>query len=382
MKRFTIFALSLSILTISCSKHDVYPIDKEENSLLVNNNKIDLQSRIEYLNQAVEFTKSANTLSYTLVASIKSKTINNQSLSASAVFNKDAYTYVCFHTRGESIAGEVLTIDVSSPDSVKILQSISSDIYDFNDICLSRDQSKLWLCGDENIENMGQAFAIELAVDNNIPNENISWKKNFDAYSGNSINPTYSDTENNLWISSGSNGGLNVFNIDNLAEESFSFKADNTKHFTAGRDYGLALIGINDQLSILRVFDLKTSFEYTDYEIPYDVSNLGKNGIHIERKVAYLAMGDDGLIVFDLALGKIKSIFKIAGGGTANSVFTEKESVYIAYGSAGLIILNKPNMELLGQWKYEGSCNDVYVNHGTVYVANGSGEGFYILKEN
>ena len=220
-------------------------------------------------------------------------------------------------------------------------------------------------------------------MDMNIPNEEISWTKSIAAYSANSITPSVNGTGEFLWISSGSNGGLDVFDQANPNDDAvFSFEANNCKHFSAGRDYGVIIVGVSSNLSIMRVFDLNSDFEYTDYEIPYDVTNLGKNGIHIDKSTAYLAMGDDGLVVFDLRDGLVTDVFKIDGPGNLNSVYAEKETLYLAYGSAGLYIVDKNTMTSLGNWQYDGSCNYVAVDHETIYIANGNGDGFLVLQKN
>lgn len=384
MKRILIITVILSVFFISCSKDSTVIIPENEATLFsVNNNAEELKLRIDYPNQTIEFTETKNPIFYTLVASIKPNTINGNVLSASGISNKGNHVYLSFHTNGKPITGEILTLDVSNPNQVEILQSLTSNIFDFNDLKISKDQSKLWACGDELINNKSKAFAIEFPLNMNIPDENTNWKKNFDAYSGNSITDTYSREGEYLWITSGSNGGMSVFEQSNASGDAvFSINANDVKHFTAGREYGVLLIGQGNNLSTIRVFDLSSVFNYTDYEIPYDVTHLGKNGVHIDRNIAYLAMGDDGMVVFDLQQGIITGVFKSEESGYANSVYAEKEKIYIAYGSAGLYILDKRTLQSLGNWNYEGSCNYVCVDHGMVYVANGSGEGFFILKEN
>lgn len=383
MKRILLITVILSIFFLSCTKESSPVLESNASLFSINDNAEELKLRIDYPNQTIEFTETKRPLFYTLVASIKPNTINGNILSASGISNHGNHVYLSFHTNGKPIAGEILTLDVSTPDEVEILQSLTSNIFDFNDLKISKDQSKLWACGDELINNKSKAFAIELPLDMNIPDANANWKKNFDAYSGNSITDTYSREGEYLWITSGSNGGMSVYDQNNTNQEAvFSQDANNSKHFTAGREYGVLLIGQGNNLSTIRVFNLSSVFVYTDYEIPYDVTHLGKNGVHIDRNIAYLAMGDDGLVVFDLKHGIITGVFKSEESGYANSVYAEKEKIYLAYGSAGLYIIDKRSLQSLGNWNYEGSCNYVCVDHGMVYIANGSGDGFLILKEN
>jgi glutamine cyclotransferase len=158
-------------------------------------------------------------------------------------------------------------------------------------------------------------------------------------------------------------------------------EASYTKHFDADRNWGALVFGQQENLSVIRVFDMNHLFNFTDYQIPYDVTLLGKNSLVVERNLAYLAMGSSGLVVFNLESGNIVNTFK-TDSDTANAVFVEKDYIYLAYGSAGLFILDAATIENLGNWRYEGSCNFVFVDHETVFVANGDGEGFLVLQKN
>jgi len=386
MKKQVLFLLSFIgiLLAISaCNKKtSITPNTINPQKLQINQNIEALSSRITYSSEAVIFSKNANGLQYTMVANIDPITINGNRLSASAITSDDQYMYICYHTKGEAIGGEILTVDVSDVNEPSILQSATSTQLDFNNLSLSTNRSKLWLCGDELVNNWGKAFAMELTLNENIPAENASWFKSLDAYSGNSITGTSKNGNDYLWITSGSNGGLQVFNQNEISEESFSFEANNCKQFSAERYYGVMVFGVNTNLSVVRVFDLNNPFSYTDYEIPYDVSHLGKNGIAIYRRTAYLAMGEDGLIEFDLTHGVIKSIFKSDKGAYANAAFVLKDYIYLAYGQAGLYILDRGSMSSLGNWDFDGSCNDVVADRNHVYIANGDGDGFIILSKN
>lgn len=384
MKVISSFLFCFCFLLLSCNKNEqITEPNIDHQYLSINNDKNDLKSRLKFINEEINFSKSSQDLNYTLVANIEPETMNGYKLSTTSLTADNEHAYVCFHTRGEMIGGEILTIDVSIPENPQILQSARSEIMDFNDIHISANNDKLWICGDQKFGNSGGAFAMELPLDKNfIPVQNESWIKELDAYSGNSITSTSKNNADYLWITSGSNGGLNVYEQENPENLLYSFKENNTKHFAAGRDYGVVLFGRNENLSIIRVFNLNSNFEYIDYNIPYDITKLGKNGLFVDRNMAYLAMGDDGLIAFDLQTGQIANIFKAPKKETANSVFVEKDFIYLAYGFAGLYILDKSSMQSLGNWKYEGSCNFVHVVHETIFVANGNGDGFLVLTKN
>ncbi len=381
MKRITL-VIALALALASCNKTKENPESLQNTSdLTINTSVEELKARIEYLNTPVSFSNNGKSLDYNLVASIHPAEINGVKLSATCVVAGTEKAYVAFHTKGNLIGGELLTIDIIDPSSPVIVQSAQSESLDFNDIYRTDDDLSLYVCGDEKNQSRAQAFFAELTLDENaVPGDMFNWKRNANAYSGNSVTITSKDGNEYIWMTSGSNGGLEVASRSNPDEMIFSFNASYTKQFDADRNFGAVVFGIQENLSVIRVFQLDNEFQFTDYQIPYDVTLLGKNSLVVERNLAYLAMGNNGLVVFDLEAGEIVQTFK-ADGGTANAVFVEKDFVYLAYGSAGLYILDAASLENLGNWRYDGSCNFVYVEHETVFVANGDGEGFLVLQQ-
>jgi len=370
------------ILVVSCSKKETMEQPKADPSFSIFDDQSVLSERVHYINEAVSLENSNKSDTYTLIASIESPTINGQKLSASSVCGTNGRTYVGFHARGNNIGGELLSLDVSNPEEPVILQSAQSENFEVNDVCFSKFDSKLWICGDSKIEGTNQAYAMEFDLDaNQAHSETENWTKLSSSYSGNSITETWMDGEVHLWFTSGSTGGLEVFPSSNYQEIVLGFDAQNTKHFDADDMHGVVVIGVENNLSIVRVYDFNNNFNYTDFEIPYTLNTSGKNGISIDRNLVYIAMGSDGLLVMNLMTGEIVNSFKV-NGGTANSVFIEKDYIYLAYGSAGLFIIDKTNMETIGNYKYDGSCNYVFVDHELIYLANGDGEGFLVLSKN
>lgn len=371
------------ITIISCEKEKATTPVKQS-AFTINKNTTILNDRVHYYNEPIQFensAKSSSSLNYTLVASIESPTVNGNKLSATSLCGFPGRTYVGFHTKGNDIAGELLSLDVSNPHEPIILQSAQSDIFDINDVSISKKAPQIWICGDALGNNGGQAYAMEFSLNSEFAHEEEdNWTRFSSAYSGNSITETVLDGESVLWLTSGSNGGLEVFRNTNINELLIDAPANNTKHFDAGRDFGVMLIGDGENHSILRVFDLKNNLNQNDIDLPYTIDHLGKNGIFIDGQMAFLALGNSGLVIVDLKSGNIVNSFK-SEEGIANSVFVEKDYIYLAYGNAGLFILDIKNLDVLGNYKYDGSCNYVFVEHEMVYLANGDGDGFLILTK-
>lgn len=380
IRKLLIFILFSGIL-ISCSKQEEAVFTKNKAAFELVDDGDYLKNRIQYINEPVQFSNSHKTLGYTLIASIESPVVNGQKLSATSVTGTFGRAYVGFHARGDHIGGELLSLDVSVPEEPVIMQSAQSVNFEVNDVYLSNSQPKLWICGDSDPESEYRAYAMEFDLDNNMAHsESENWTKYSSSNSGNSITEVQMDNESHLWFTSGKSGGLEVFPSSDPREIILGFDAINTKHFDANGQFGVVVIGLENNLSIVRVYDLFNDYSFTDYEIPYTLNSSGKNGICVKRNQAYIAMGSDGLIVMDLMSGEIISTFKVSGS-TANSVYVEKDYIYLAYGSAGLFIIDQFNFESIGNYKYDGSCNFVFVDHEMIYLANGDGDGFLILKK-
>jgi hypothetical protein len=381
LKRLSVLSV-VTVALLSCNKQEIMEEPLSVPSFSILTDQAALSDRVHYINEPIYFENSKKSDEYTLVASIESPVINGQKLSASSVCGTYGRTYVGFHARGNAIGGELLSLDVTNPEEPVILQSAQSEEYEVNDVCFSQYSSKLWICGDSKTEGTHQAYAMEFSLDaNQAHSETANWTKLSASYSGNSITETWMDGEVHLWFTSGSTGGLEVFPSSNYQEVVLGFDAQNTKHFDADDMHGVVVIGIENNLSIVRVYDFNNNFNYSDFEIPYTLNTSGKNGICIDRNLVYIAMGSDGLLIMNILTGEIVNSFKVSGG-TANSVFIEKDYIYLAYGSSGLFIIDKTNMETIGNYKYEGSCNYVFVDHEMIYLANGDGEGFLILSKN
>lgn len=385
MKKLVFKLLLMGVLALvffSCNKVDNAIVAEKESTFVLHTDSESLAKRIHYINEPIEFQSANKSLSYNLVASIETTIINNQKLSATSVTGDFERAYVGFHTRGGLIGGELLSLDVSNPSEPIILQSAQSDVYEINDIFLSENDPKLWICGDTKTNGNNQAYAMEFSLDANRAHGDLAnWTKFSPAFSGNSITETYIGSESHLWFTSGSKGGLEVFPSSNPQEIIFGFDANNTKHFDANQDYGVAVIGVEENLSIVRVYNFNNDYLYNDYEIPYTLDNNAKNGIFIEDNYVYMAMGTNGMLIMDLESGQLIDMFKNSEG-MANSVYVEKDYIYVAYGKAGLFILNKETLQNLGNYVYEGSCNFVFADHDLVFISNGDGDGFLILMEN
>lgn len=397
-KLLLLFGIALMLSFAACEKRS--DISNQElalnNKLEMNTNAADLAARIEIVNRPVVFEgKSANALSYTWVANILPYTVDGSVLSASTVDGYGDMAYVGWHAYGDSVAGAMTVISVANP---LVPVTVSEQTFlqqEFNDIEVRADKNRIFFAGEATNEFITgdpvgdeNAFAWSLILEPNGTFNVFNWEKTFLGYSANSVTYTTYGSTGAAWVSMGSVGGITV--IDDNAPSMVPFLADqlitNAKHFDATGTWGVLLYGDGLNKSKVRIWDLLNSgagyFAWDkEYEIPYDVTPLGKNSIDVNANNVYLAMGDDGIVRVNLVNGIVQNIFNNGGSGFANGVNVGPNYIYAAYGADGLYVLDKVTLDVVGHWDYNGSCNYVKVVGDFLYLANGNADGMIILHK-
>lgn len=355
----------------------------------VNEDEVQLKNRIKILNETVGLKRfKTQTLNFIKVAEVIPTFVNGCQLSASGVDRIDDKVYVTYHIRGEKYGGEILTFDVSDEFSPVVKQSIVDNHADFNDVFAGQHKSYIWLAGARDVTvsgyaNTNGAIAGRIKLKGSkVPNGSFDWEAPFKSYSASSITRVPGAT-NMAWITSGSKGGLFVVQANNPNNVLHSRpQVREAKHFDYDGSKGVFLDGDRYRdSSQVHVYDLNSLFSFNSYSIPYDVTKLGKNGVEVDGDYAYLAMGDDGVVKFDIVNGVIVDTFKFTGSGYANSVVVDDNWIYIAYGEDGLIILDKSTFIIKAQYDFNGSCNYINLDSSFVYLANGKTGGLIILKK-
>ncbi len=392
MNKYLLFlGITLLIISSSCEKKE--DIDREnvinnETEISFERTQEELDSRIELVNRAVDFNsdKSTNDLSYTWIANILPITSNGVILSASSVDGFDGSVYVGWHAKGENVMGELSVISLTDQDHPLMTQYATFPKHEMNDIEVVPYAGRLLVAGQAKADISGITVG-----DNNAFSQGwninpvtgyvglMEWENYLPGYSANSISYLENQT---IWLSKGSEGGLTVFRDDDIEDVKLDMEISKAKHFDASGDYGVLLYGVGYNESILRVWDMTNLYnDYVEYTIPYDVTNLGKNGVVVNYEFAYLAMGNDGIIKVDLTNGNVIHQFDFDGGGFANGVFVDWRYIYAAYGADGLFVLDKETFEVLGNWDFDGSCNYVKKVGEYLYLANGSEDGLIVLRK-
>ncbi|NEQ50156.1 MAG: hypothetical protein F6K11_08505 [Leptolyngbya sp. SIO3F4] len=400
-----IYALLIGLAFLSsCSTEET---DADENGstyappLEVNQDKSDLDNRIEYFDEPLNLTGKRSSASVTLTkkAEVLPAVVDGYTLSATGVDTRvkgnTARTFVSFHTRGEEYGGEILIMDVANPSAPVLLQSLIDHDADYNDVTVGQHYVRLWVAGDRSVDasgysNTNGAIAAKFWLNSSKTFNTIAKVQEVPlaSYSGNSMtrvqggNTPCSDGAE-AWITSGSNGELRVLAACEV-DQNFPLHqrmVPNAKHFDYDGDRGVLLRGINSNSCAIDVYDLDSRYAFTTYTLPYDVTYLGKNGVDVVGKYAYLALGDDGIVQVDLTDGTVVNSYQHPGSGFANSLVVTSQSIYIAYGTSGMVVLDKTNFTLEGSYNGGGSCNFIDAHNGYLYIANGNTGGFLIVQE-
>ena len=386
--------LSLTLIFACDTQEDTEPAEVFVPSFLANDNVSALNTRVtSSQGVAVSFSvNSGNNVSFTKRAEISPNTINGQQLSATGVDYLNNNVYVSYHVRGEGYGGEILTFDVSDPSNPNLLKSLTDTTADFNDIMIGQHRGNIWVAGARDIytsryTDTDGAIATKIGLNGNdkLPKSTATWEVPLASYSASSItrvDPPAGQSNGRIYITSGSRGGLTVVRGNNENQVYHERSVIEAKHFDYYDGKGVFLRGNGDGTSSIDIYSLDDTFAYQTIQIGFDVTYLGKNGVEVDGDYAYLAMGDDGVVMVSLTNGTVEGVFNPNGSGFTNAVAVDDDFLYVANGADGLFILDKHSLEVKANYKFNGSCNYVSIKDNLIFLANGDSGGLIILERN
>ena len=138
----------------------------------------------------------------------------------------------------------------------------------------------------------------------------------------------------------------------------------------------------------VEIFDASTE-DLTNPSVAFDIStiqpNNGKNVIAIDGNNLYVCRGAAGMYVYDMTSGNEVWHYQMPNAqieneesdkqgqykALANGLFVDDKYVYVAYGSYGIVVLDKSTHEVIARRAESKSANYVYVHNGYIYVAYG-----------
>ncbi len=319
---------------------------------------------------------------FTLVAELNPPTLNGETLSATGVEVYDDVAYVSYHLNGEDYGSAIDVVSLSD-GSPSIEQQLSSESFDFNELKIDTlktgDTRKVWVMGSQKLSSANSfdspaALVVFDMTDDGLLVPDFSSLTDLLGYSGNSI----TSFDGRLLAVSGSNGGITSMSYPD-GTSPVTYPLENAKYLSAFDETAICLTASNTAANLYQFknndFSQASKVIELDVIQPYD----GKLVVHIDEGNAYVASGQNGLKVYDIAdLSEVGS-YDISSGVT-NGVTTDDQFVYLANGSKGLLILNKFSLTELACYDFDGSANFVTsTDNGYIFLANGRG-GLKIIR--
>lgn len=338
-------------------------------------------------------------------------------ISATGIMPLNGYLYMSYHTNQNQKDNADYShggcIEVMSPvkdDKAELKQYIydSARDLDFNHILatkLNSDEYKIFLPGSSNKKGAMLAY-MDIRKDHMLADESmeitstdgkevtikqplnyVQLKQALEKYKGYDENcVVYNDNTNHLIVAT--TEGYTVYDATTMNEVETYSKPGKAKHLAIGNGkiVGLYLNERNKDTKIglpatIEIINEKTEdFNNTKtFETNVKIEpNDGKNVIAVKDNLIYACLSSAGLYVYDMngneqwhyqmpspknKEGKWKAL--------CNGCFVDDNYVYLAYGSYGIVVIDKNTHKVIAHRAVEKSANYITVYNGYIYVAYG-----------
>lgn len=342
---------------------------------------------------------------------------HTHNISATGIMPLNGYLYMSYHTNQNQKDNAEFShggcIEVMSPvkdDQAELKQYIydSARDLDFNHILatkLNSDEYKIFLPGSSNKKGAMLAY-MDIRKDHMLADESmeitskegdevtikqplnyIQLKPATGDYKGYDENcVVYNDNTNHLIVAT--TEGYTVYDATTMNEVETYSKPGKAKHLAIGNGkiVGLYLNERNKDTKIglpatIEIINEKTE-DFNDTKT-FDTNvkiepNDGKNVIAVKDNKIYACLSSAGLYVYDMngneqwhyqmpspknKEGKWKAL--------CNGCFVDNNYVYLAYGSYGIVVIDKNTHKVIAHRALENSANYITVHDGYIYVAYG-----------
>ena len=350
-----------------------------------------------------------------LISSVEPEHTHN--ISATGIMPLNGYLYMSYHTNQNQKDNAEFShggcIEVMSPvkdDKAELKQYIydSARDLDFNHILatkLNSDEYKIFLPGSSNKKGAMLAY-MDIRKDHMLADESmeitskegdevtikqplnyIQLKPATGDYKGYDENcVVYNDNTNHLIVAT--TEGYTVYDATTMNEVETYSKPGKAKHLAIGNGkiVGLYLNERNKDTKIglpatIEIINEKTE-DFNDTKT-FDTNvkiepNDGKNVIAVKDNKIYACLSSAGLYVYNMngneqwhyqmpspknKEGKWKAL--------CNGCFVDNKYVYLAYGSYGIVVIDKNTHKVIAHRALENSANYITVHDGYIYVAYG-----------
>lgn len=336
-------------------------------------------------------------------------------ISATCVQTDGTNVYVSYHKRGKGRSGCLEVINTTgNTTTLKQFVRDHDNAIDFNHITLDQSGKRLYAVG--NNKNGGFLGYVRLTEDGMI---DCTSEKKGDLDSTEIAHKTYEPLQlvklyqaqqvanGNASSKNGGDGNCVIVNGDNLQVAStygyevydkdlnavsYQKTAGRAKHLCFSPDnsnvFAIHYDGTAIQDSMTEVGLVLDKFDSSDATMQSPTSfkansvkpNNGKNAMCVYDGKVYVCQSMNGLYVYDAATGAQvghykENIYSESLGHDlaicANGVAVDDKYVYIAYGTRGLVVLDRNTLKKVSSFVGQRSANYVTLAGGYIYVAYG-----------
>lgn len=376
--------MGLIFVVSSCANQPTEPPSQDR--IIINNNSESLNQRIKYFDDVViqldvsKYNTAArlsgtSKLHLKLLAEVYPPVIDGEPLHASHVTLDDAHAYVSYSTVRNRFLGGVEIIDILDKRHPVIK---SQALFLDTDITIAIPAENRLLLGEatdsDNNANFDSPACLEIIELQQGQLTSNTLRYDLPSFNANDI----ASFDNAIYVTSGtSNGAVSIFDKQTFALVN-QISLEGAKAIAKSDGYVVVLEGTG---TALHLFDRETfAFSKT---IDLGCSNFfaAKAEIDIVDNIAYVSAWDCGTIVVDLTTEAITTTLPAPEGGHTNSVSVSGGRIFIANGSAGLLVaeISDLQLDIVGEAKFDGSANFVVAKDNLLFVANGVG-GLKILE--
>lgn len=404
--KFFSMVVAVSLLFASCKKDsdDVVPgIKVVDRNVSVNENSASVNARIKRTNQLLEVDDVSYTNAkysqippkvdltknyvFKLVAEVNAPSVDQKTLQATHVRIVDHYAFVTYNYRGDEYLGGIDIFDVADIRNPQIIGSYYLNNMDVSSV--DYYNNKLYIVGAYDLDHEAPGHLVKpgmleiLSLDADKKIVAVDTILNLNAYMGTDVRVT----EQNIFTTAGSNGGLKVFSHN--FSESTSVDLDNARAIDIHNDLVYVLRGEPGRINIFNKSDVSPVKAYSPDGA---MQKEAKSGLVVTDKYILTALNEGGMKVLNLD-GSIKQQVPkplVPDGENpenfvSNSVSVQNDLVLIANGEAGLYVGGliesiDDSLAVIGKINFTDheSVNFVAMKDSVIFVATGLG-GLKIL---
>ncbi|MFT5171055.1 MAG: hypothetical protein ACI9BD_000827 [Candidatus Marinamargulisbacteria bacterium] len=314
-------------------------------------NESDLNAAITYKDEIIEieapsaritgqtsFKPAATSFTLKLVAEVPSPVIDGNTVQATSIVLKKDLAYISYNTAGAVFSGALDIVDISKPNKPQIKSRTLFKNMDINDVFYRGKNVYLAQALDSGVSGKNSRIS-KLPIKSNAPDFDNEIASLINSFAGTSVY-AYKD---NLYVTSGSTGGLYEFNNNTLSEIQFTSIAD--ARWVSGKGGKIFTLsgGTNQGVKIL-TYSTAGSSQDASFSITGAATAESKSVIEGSSRYGFVAGNEDGVSVYKLSTGArvqhlpLPTITDPDITAASNSVTIYKDLLFISNGEAGIYV--------------------------------------------